>query len=218
LFKVGSIFLSKRTATQLIQDDSGPSAYDAAVIIRDFGPLDIINLPFTEVFADNRAVTATQVSLKVESSPIGDRPFIDPSALSQEPISQSSFVSSKAIEIKLKSDANKPEVTRVVIERPAWLEDWARSVNPTASGDPLTNSNITNFLGYGVKRTKIERDSNPDNPANKLPQGQDLYNTVFTFALPEALHQIALQNNQTMEAFWDFHSPFRTTDASSSLL
>ena len=218
LFKAGSLFLNKRTATQLIQDDSSPIPSDATVFIRDFDPLDIINLPFTEIFSDNRPIKNTTVSLNVESLPIGNRPFTDPSAFSQKPISQSSFVSNKAIEIKLQSDANKPKVARVMIDRPAWLEDWARSVNTTASGDPLTNSNITNFLGYGVKRTKIERDNNPDNPANQLPQGQELYNTVFTFALPQALEQIALQNGQTMETFWDIHSPLTGIDSSSSLL
>jgi hypothetical protein len=217
MFKVGSLFLSKRSATQLIQDDSSPVTSDATVFIRDFDPLDVINLPFTEIFADNKPIKATQVRLNVEALPIGDRPFTDPLAFNQKPINQASFVSNKAIEIKLQSDANKPQVSRVVIERPTWLDDWARSLNPSAIGDPLTNSNITNFLGYGVKRTKVDRDSNPNNPANKLPQGQELYNTVFTFALPEALEQIALQNGQTPESFWDTYSPLAAAGSSASL-
>lgn len=212
MFKVGSLFLSKRSATQLIQDDSSPVTSAATVFIRDFDPLDVINLPFTEIYADNKPIKETQVRINVEAMPIGNEPFRDPSAFKQQPISQPSFNSNKSIEIKLQSDANKPQVARVVIERPAWLDDWARSVNPSASGDPLTNSNITNFIGYGVKRTKIERDSNPDNPANKLPQGQELYNTVYTFALPEALNQIALQNGQSMETFWTVHSPLALSE------
>lgn len=211
MFKAGSLFLNKRSATQLIQDDSSPGASDATVFIRDFDALDIINLPFTEVLADNKPIKVTQVRINVEGLPIGDRPFTDPLAFNQQSIGQANYISNKAIEIKLQSDANKPQVARVVIERPTWLDDWARSVNPKASGDPLTNSNITNFVGYGVKRTKIERDSNPNNPANNLPTGQDLYNTIFTFAVPEALQQIALQNGQSMETFWDAHSPLAST-------
>jgi hypothetical protein len=195
MFKAGSLFFSKRIAQQLIEDTSTPNSTDPSVYIRDFDPLDIINIPLTEIVVENKASKTTKVFLSASDQSLSDF-IIDPSAFSQDPISQPKFESRTAIEIELQNGLG-PKMPRVVIERPIWMTNMAKEKNMS-----ITNDTITQFLGYGITRTKIERDTNPDNLANKYPSGTDVYSTVYTFAMPSVLQAIAKENGKTVAEFY----------------
>ena len=195
MFKAGSLFFSKGIAQQLIEDTSTPNATDPSVYIRDFDPLDIINIPLTEIVVDNKASKTTKVSLSASDQSLSDF-IIDPSAFSQDPISQPKFESRTAIEIELQNGLG-PKMPRVVIERPIWMTNMAKE-----KGMQITDATIDQFLGYGVTRTKIERDANPGNLANKQPLGTDVYSTVYTFAMPSVLEAIAKENGKTVADFF----------------
>ena len=200
MFKAGSLFFSKRTAQQLIEDTSTPNATDLSVYIRDFDPLDIINIPLTEIVVDNKASKTTKVSCSASDQSLSDF-IIDPFAFSRDPISQPKFESRTAIEIELQNGLG-PKMPRVVIERPIWMTNMAKE-----KGIQITDATIDQFLGYGVTRTKIERDTNPDNLANKYPSGTDVYSTVYTFAMPSVLEAIAKENGKTVAEFYYATSP-----------
>ena len=200
MFKAGSLFFSKRIAQQLIEDTTIPNVKDSSVYIRDFDPLDIINIPLTEILVDNKPSKTTKVNLSASDNSLSD--FItDPFAFSQDPISHPRFESRTSIEINLQvgKDAKMP---RVVIERPIWMTNMAKE-----KGMLITDDTIDQFLGYGVTRTKIERDTNPDNLANKYPSGTDVYSTVYTFAMPSVLEAIAKENGKTVAEFYYATSP-----------
>ena len=200
MFNVGSLFLRNRVAQQLIEDTSTSNVKDSSVYIRDFDPLDIINIPLTEILVDNKPSKTTKVSCSASDQSLSDF-IIDPFAFSRDPISQPKFESRTAIEIELQNGLG-PKIPRVVIERPIWMTNMAKE-----KGIQITDATIDQFLGYGVTRTKIERDTNPDNLANKYPSGTDVYNTVYTFAMPSVLEAIAKQNGKTVAEFYYATSP-----------
>ena len=200
MFKAGSLFFSKRIAQQLIEDTTIPNATDPSVYIRDFDPLDIINIPLTEILVDNKPSKTTKVSCSASDQSLSDF-IIDPFAFSRDPISQPKFESRTAIEIELQNGLG-PKMPRVVIERPIWMTNMAKE-----KGIQITDATIEQFLGYGVTRTKIERDTNPDNLANKYPSGTDVYSTVYTFAMPSVLEAIAKENGKTVAEFYYATSP-----------
>ena len=190
MFKAGSLFFSKRIAPEFIEVTTTPSIGDSIVYIRDFDPLDIINIPLTEIFVDQKENKNTGVFLSVGGRPLDELEMYDPDAFSQDLISQPKFEPKGAIEIKLGREVGK-NIPRVVIERPIWMTNMAKDM---VTDGVINSDNITKFLGYGVKRTKIERDTNPDNIANKYPGNTDVYSTVYTFAMPSVLEAIAEQN------------------------
>ena len=200
MFKAGSLFFSKRIAQQLIEDTTIPNATDPSVYIRDFDPLDIINIPLTEILVDNKPSKTTKVSCSASDQSLSDF-IIDPFAFSRDPISQPKFESRTAIEIELQNGLG-PKMPRVVIERPIWMTNMAKE-----KGIQITDATIEQFLGYGVTRTKIERDTNPDNLVNKYPSGTDVYSTVYTFAMPSVLEAIAKENGKTVAEFYYATSP-----------
>lgn len=190
MFKAGSLFFSKGIAQQLIEDTSTPNVKDSSVYIRDFDPLDIINIPLTEIYEDKRPSKTTKVYLSASDNSLSEL-IPDPFAFSQDPISQPRFESRTSIEINLQVGQGA-KIPRVVIERPIWMTNMAKE-----KGIQITDDTILQFLGYGVKRTKIERDTNPDNIANKYPGNTDVYSTVYTFAMPSVLEAIEKQNGGT---------------------
>jgi len=195
MFNVGSLFLRNRDVQQIIEDTSTPNVKDSSVYIRDFDPLDIINIPLTEILVDNKPSKTTKVFLSASDNPLSD--FIpDPFAFSQDPISQPKFESRTSIEINLQVGQGA-KIPRVVIERPIWMTNMAKE-----KGMQITDDTIDQFLGYGVTRTKIESNTNPDNLANKYPSGTDVYSTVYTFAMPSVLEAIAKENGKTVAEFY----------------